>query len=151
MSQSKDAAPAAAARPPADARAGRERRLEHLLAERARLLGRLRELERAVADLRREEAAATEKPRPGSETAFSIRGAEAARGDFEPPPAVDAEDLRECLAKVVLALRRQGVRIESLELLIGYDPLGGGVRSIASRQAGDQTWQAQLNRLSPEP
>jgi hypothetical protein len=148
MSQSKDAAPAAGARPPADGRAARERRLEHLLAERARLLGRLRELERAVADLRREAAASGETS--GSERAFSIRGAEAARGDFEPPSAVDADDLRECLAKVVLALRRQGARIESLELLIGFDPLGGGVRSICSRQAGDQSWQPQLSRLTPE-
>jgi hypothetical protein len=150
MSQSKDAAPDAAARPAADGRSDRERRLEQLLAERGRLLGKLRELEREVAELRREAAAATAAPEAGSEIAFSIRGADAQRGDFEPPPAVAVEDLRACLAKVVLALRRGGARMESVELLITFDPHGGEIRSICSRQVGDQAWQTQLHRHGPE-
>jgi hypothetical protein len=146
MSQSKDADPPERASSQVKMRREREQRLASLLTERALVLGRLRELDRALVDLRRE-AAATEGPADDrGEAAFSIRGADAERGDFEPPPVVDAEDLRDCLSKVVLAMRRGGVRVESVELLIGFDPRGGRIRSIASRRAGSPTWSPELHR-----
>lgn len=146
MSQSKDGDPAEAASLQAVRRREREERLAALLTERAVVLGRLRELDRALADLRREAAAPAGPAAGGGEATFSIRGADADRGDFEPPSGVDAEDLRDCLAKVVLAVRRSGARIESVELLIGWDPRGGRVRSISSRRAGSPTWSPELHR-----
>jgi hypothetical protein len=150
MSQSKDAGPAAA-RLAADRVRERERRLELLLGERLRLLGQLHEVEREIADLRREAVAAAEGPAGrANERTFSIRGEDAERGDFEPPPEIDAEDLRHCLTKVVLAARREGARAGSLELLVRFDPRGGRVRSIAVRKVGSQAWTVQLHRRQPE-
>jgi hypothetical protein len=157
MSQSKDADPPAPVSSPYGQRREREARLASLLAERAQVLGRLRELDRVLADLRREAAASETPDTNGGEATFSIRAADAERGEFEPPSGVDANDLRECLSKVVLAVRRSGVRVESVELLIGFDPAHGGrIRSISSRRAGSPTWSPELQRrhdgeVSAEP
>jgi hypothetical protein len=146
MSQSKDADPAEPVSSQGALRREREVRLASLLAERAVVLGRLRELDRALVELRREAAAPEGTAVDGGEAAFSIRGADAERGDFEPPSGVDPQDLRDCLSKVVLAVRRSGVRVESVELLIGYEPRGGRIRSISSRRAGSPTWSPELHR-----
>lgn len=147
MSQSKDADRPAAVSPEGQGREQRERRLELLLEERARLIGRVRRLDRVVAGLRREALAATQGP-DGSpqEVVFALRGEDAERGAFEAPAGVEASDLRECLAKVVLAARRAGARIEGLELLVACEPTSGRVRSIAARQPGTREWVTQLRR-----
>lgn len=145
MSQSKDAGLPAAS-PPVSGREDRERRLVLLLEERARLLGRVRRLDQAIAALRCEAIRATEPPSGEREVVFSLRGEDAELGTFEPPPGVDAEDLRCWLTKVLLAARKGGSRIASLELLIHCQLPGGRVRSIAARQAGALGWVTQLER-----
>ena len=146
MSQSKDADPTAAASR-AESRGDRDRRLRSLLEERARLLGRLRRVDRLVADLRREALEAESSlAEDDAVVSFCLRGEDAERGDFEPPPGIDVEDLRDSLTKVLLAARRSGSRIEGLELAIDFERKHGRVRSIAARRAGTLAWIPQLRR-----
>jgi hypothetical protein len=127
------------------------RRLNALLEVRGRLTKELADVDRQLALLRRE-AASDGLSRDdgtaaaGTEVSFPIRAEEAVRRSFRPPQGVDADDLDQCLSKVINALRERDELIGSTELLVRFRSNSGRIVAIESRLAGERTWERRLYR-----
>jgi hypothetical protein len=126
-------------------------RLNQLLAERDRHARSLLEIDRAIADLRREAAEANAlHDRLNGEGAyfssFEVSGEELAARKLCPPEGVDERDLAECFARIMMGIRRRGESLREAEFLVQFEPQSGRVVAVGARRSGDRDWPRTLYR-----
>ncbi|MBM4268306.1 MAG: hypothetical protein FJ144_17140 [Deltaproteobacteria bacterium] len=133
-------------------RAGIDARIGTLLARRARLLEVLARVDTEIVDLRAKaaRAASADESQSGAARWFPLRGEQIGHIAFALPPGLDREDLHRRLEKIVLDERRDGRRVDGLEVLVGFQPASGRVLAVRTRRTGDGAWQPRFEADAAE-